>query len=80
LCLLCLDKIQSAHTSWSQVLQNRNSEVKYESLCDERITTIKKREKQLTKLTNLLMHSQCALSEPISSSRNTRKLRACRFI
>jgi hypothetical protein len=25
--------------------------------------------KQLTKLANLLMHSQCALSEPISSSR-----------
>jgi hypothetical protein len=26
------------------------------------------------KLANLLMHSQCALSEPISSSRKTRKL------
>jgi hypothetical protein len=30
--------------------------------------------KQLTKLANLLMHSQCAPSEPISSSRKTRKL------
>jgi len=30
--------------------------------------------KQLPKLANLLMHSQCALSEPISSSRKTRKL------
>jgi hypothetical protein len=36
--------------------------------------------KQLPKLSNLLMHSQCALSEPISSSRNTRKLTVCRFI
>ena len=36
--------------------------------------------KQLTKLANLLMHSQCALSEPISSSRKTRKLTVCRFI
>jgi hypothetical protein len=26
------------------------------------------------------MHSQCALSEPISSSRKTRKLTVCRFI
>ena len=33
-----------------------------------------------TKLANLLMHSQCALSEPISSSRKTRKLTVCRFI
>ena len=32
------------------------------------------------KLSNLLMHSQCALSEPISSSRKTRKLTVCRFI
>jgi hypothetical protein len=32
------------------------------------------------KLANLLMHSQCALSEPISSSRKTRKWRVCRFI
>ena len=32
------------------------------------------------KLANLLMHSQCALSEPISSSRKTRKLTVCRFI
>ena len=36
--------------------------------------------KQLTKLANLLMHSQCALSEPISSSMKTRKLTVCRFI
>ena len=36
--------------------------------------------KQLTKLANILMHSQCALSEPISSSRKTRKLTVCRFI
>ena len=36
--------------------------------------------KQLTKLANLLMHSQCALSEPISSSRKTRKLTVCRFL
>ena len=36
--------------------------------------------KQLTKLANLLVHSQCALSEPISSSRKTRKLTVCRFI
>ena len=36
--------------------------------------------KQFTKLANLLMHSQCALSEPISSSRKTRKLTVCRFI
>ena len=28
------------------------------------------------KLANLLMHSQCALSEPISSSRKTRKLKS----
>ena len=34
----------------------------------------------LPKLTNLLVHSQCALSEPISSSRKTRKLTVCRFI
>ena len=34
----------------------------------------------LPKLANLLMHSQCALSEPMSSSRKTRKLTACRFI
>ena len=34
----------------------------------------------LQKLANFLMHSQCALSEPISSSRKTRKLAACRFI
>jgi hypothetical protein len=33
--------------------------------------------KQLTKLANLLMHSQSALSEPISSSRKTRKLTVC---
>jgi hypothetical protein len=26
------------------------------------------------------MHSECALSEPISSSRKTRKLTVCRFI
>jgi hypothetical protein len=32
------------------------------------------------KLANLLMHSQCALSEPISSSRKTRKLTVCGFI
>ena len=32
------------------------------------------------KLANLLMHSQCALSEAISSSRKTRKLTVCRFI
>ena len=32
------------------------------------------------KLANLLMDSQCALSEPISSSRKTRKLTVCRFI
>jgi hypothetical protein len=32
------------------------------------------------KLANLLMHSQCAPSEPISSSRKTRKLTVCRFI
>jgi hypothetical protein len=32
------------------------------------------------KLANLLMHSQCALSEPISSSRKTWKLTVCRFI
>jgi hypothetical protein len=31
-------------------------------------------------LANLLMHLQCALSEPISSSRKTRKLTVCRFI
>jgi hypothetical protein len=31
------------------------------------------------KLANLLMHSQCALSEPISSSRKTRKLTVCRL-
>jgi hypothetical protein len=36
--------------------------------------------KQLPKLANLLMYSQCALSEPISSSRKTRKLTVCRFI
>ena len=36
--------------------------------------------KQLRKLANLLMHSQCAPSEPISSSRKTRKLTVCRFI
>jgi hypothetical protein len=36
--------------------------------------------KQLTKLANLLMHLQCALSGPISSSRKTRKLTVCRFI
>jgi hypothetical protein len=36
--------------------------------------------KQLTKLANLLMHSQCALSEPISSSRKMRTLTVCRFI
>ena len=36
--------------------------------------------KQLTKLANLHMHSQCALSEPISSSWKTRKLTVCRFI
>jgi hypothetical protein len=36
--------------------------------------------KQLTKSANLLMHSQCALSGPISSSRKTRKLTVCRFI
>ena len=36
--------------------------------------------KQLTKLANLLMHSQCALSEPISPIRKTRKLTVCRFI
>ena len=36
--------------------------------------------KQLTKLANFLMHSQCALSEPISSSRKTIKLTVCRFI
>jgi hypothetical protein len=35
---------------------------------------------QSSKLSNLLMHSQCALSEPISASRNTRKLTVCRFI
>jgi hypothetical protein len=35
--------------------------------------------KQLTTITTLLMHSQCALSEPISSSRKTRKLTVCRF-
>ena len=35
---------------------------------------------QLTKLANLLMHSQCAPSEPLSSSRKTRKLTVCRFI
>ena len=34
----------------------------------------------LPKLANLLMHSQCALSEPISSSRKTRKFTVCRFI
>jgi hypothetical protein len=34
----------------------------------------------ITKLANLLMHSQCALSEPISSSRKTRKFTVCRFI
>jgi hypothetical protein len=34
----------------------------------------------LTKLANLLMQSQCALSEPISSSRKTRTLTVCRFI
>ena len=34
----------------------------------------------LPKLANLLMHSQCALSESISSSRKTRKLTVCRFI
>jgi hypothetical protein len=33
--------------------------------------------KQLTKLANLLLHSQCALSEPISSSRKMRKLTVC---
>ena len=32
------------------------------------------------KLANLLEHSQCAISEPISSSRKTRKLTVCRFI
>ena len=32
------------------------------------------------KLANLLIHSQCALSEPISSSRKNRKLTVCRFI
>jgi hypothetical protein len=32
------------------------------------------------KLANLLMHSRCALSEPISSSRKTGKLTVCRFI
>ena len=32
------------------------------------------------KLANLLMHSQCALSELISSSRKTRKLAVGRFI
>ena len=32
------------------------------------------------KLANLLMHSQCALSEPISSIRKTRKLTIRRFI
>ena len=32
------------------------------------------------KLANLLMYSQCALSEPISSSRKTRILTVCRFI
>ena len=37
-------------------------------------------QKTLTKLANLLMHSQCALSEPISSSRKTRKWTVCRFI
>ena len=36
--------------------------------------------KQLIKLANLLMHSHCVLSEPISSSRKTRKLTVCRFI
>ena len=36
--------------------------------------------KQFTKLANLLMRSQCALSEPISSSSKTRKLTVCRFI
>ena len=34
----------------------------------------------LPKLANLLMHSQCALSEPISSIRKTRKLTVYRFI
>ena len=34
----------------------------------------------LPTLANLLMHSQCALSEPISLSRKTRKLTVCRFI
>jgi hypothetical protein len=37
-------------------------------------------QKTISKLANLLMHSQCALSGPISSSRKTRKLTVCRFI
>jgi hypothetical protein len=46
------------------------SEVKYESLCDERITTIKKREKQL--IDGITKHSQ-KLQNEIELERKTHK-------
>jgi hypothetical protein len=58
----------------ARILQNQRM------LCCLKVSIYKFCRKQLTKLANLLMHSQCALSEPVSSSRKTSKLTVCRFI
>ena len=76
----CKESMSVPFSSFPWILASPESGLKYLSVLCLKLSIYQFCRKQLTKLANLLMHSQCALSEPISSSRKTRKLTVCRFI
>jgi hypothetical protein len=85
--VFCKESMSVPFSSFPWILASRESgqrivyfDLEYLSVLCLKVSIYQFCRKQLTKLANLLMHSQCALSGPISSSRKTRKLTVCRFI
>ena len=76
----CKESMSVPFSSFPWILASPESGLEYLPVLWLKVSIYQFCRKQLTKLANLLMHSQCALSEPISSSRKTRKLTVCRFI
>ena len=80
--VFCKESMSVPFSSFPWILASHESgqRIVYLSVLCLKVSIYQFCRKQLTKVANLLMHSQCALSEPISSSRKTRKLTVCRFI
>jgi hypothetical protein len=76
----CKESMSVPFSSFPWILASPESGLEYLPVLWLKVSIYQFCRKQLTKLANLLMHSQCALSEPISSSRKTRKLTVCKFI